>query len=60
MTAFAHKSWSIIMTSIVIWDLPSYILVITFSFFTFYLAKLNIEVEKINLHLKDGMQEQMY
>eukprot|EP00347_Sterkiella_histriomuscorum_P007765 403347645 len=34
------------MTSIVAWDLPTFLLVFSFSLFTYYVAKLNIEIEK--------------
>ena len=49
LIAFARNDWLLIMTSLVVWDIPSFLLVVSFSFFTFYLAKLNIEVERTNL-----------
>lgn len=36
------------MTSIIVWDIPTLLLVNSFSFFAYYMAKLNIEVERLN------------
>ncbi len=36
------------MTSIVAWDFTTFLTVLSFSAFTYYIAKLNIEVERLN------------
>lgn len=36
------------MTSIVAWDFTTFLTVLSFSAFTYYIAKLNLEVERLN------------
>jgi hypothetical protein len=47
----------LVVTSVVMWDIPTFLVVISFSFFTYYTAKLNIEVERINLMMTTGDDE---
>lgn len=48
------------MTSIVAWDLPTLLLVFSFSFFAYYMAKLNLEVERINSLEEHNKQDNFF
>lgn len=52
------KQWLLAVTQIILWDLPTFFVVTSFSFFTYYIAKLNIEVERVNLMQSYGEFEE--
>ena len=46
--SISSKVWVLASSSVAFWDFPTFLLVVSFSFFTYYLAKINIEVERSN------------
>lgn len=46
----------IIMTSIVLWNQPTLLSVNAFSLLAYYMAKLNIQIERANPQLKGAHQ----
>jgi len=47
MLGINYNSWTMMMTSVILIDLPSLMLLTAFSFFAYYLYKLNEMIERV-------------
>lgn len=52
--SISSDNWIYVISSVAFWELPALFFVTSFSFFTYYLAKINIEVERNNHDLSSG------